>query len=404
MYHGLMVHSRDTTSTLVEAHQKYRTAILALFLFSAFVLCMPVHAGTYEQAKRMHERLTGVPPTFLVLKSMETEIFAGRPLKAAAIAMQNRYFYDSTLKTWVTPWTNEEENVFAPLNDYTATVIGMIRDDVPFNTLLSADILYKGSSAQLPAYSTSNNAHYQAIEDQGLSLKNELIQVTQSAETGLLANATAGVITTRAAAKAFFVGGTNRAMLRFTLKNHLCTDLEQIQDNTRPADRVRQDVSRSPGGDSRIFMNACVGCHSGMDPLTQAYAYYHYDEQLGQMLYTPNTVQPKYLINSNNFKTGYITPNDRWDNYWRQGPNSRLKWSQALSGYGNGAKSMGEELANSHQFAQCQVEKVFETICLRSPSDQYDRDKVAQITASFKNSNYKMKQVFAETAVYCMGN
>ena len=33
------------------------------------------------------------------------------------------------------PWTNEEENAHAPLNDYTATIIGMIRDEVPFNNM-----------------------------------------------------------------------------------------------------------------------------------------------------------------------------------------------------------------------------------------------------------------------------
>ena len=33
------------------------------------------------------------------------------------------------------------------LNDYTATVVGMVRDDVPFNTLLSADLVYIADSA-----------------------------------------------------------------------------------------------------------------------------------------------------------------------------------------------------------------------------------------------------------------
>ena len=48
-------------------------------------------------------------------------------------------------------------------------------------------------------------------------------------------------------------------------------------DTSLPPDRIRQDVSRSPGGDSRIFLNNCIGCHSGMDPFAQAFAYYDYD-------------------------------------------------------------------------------------------------------------------------------
>ena len=56
--------------------------------------------------------------------------------------------------------------------------------------------------------------------------------------------------------------GTNRAQFRFTMINHLCHDMETVMDNTRPTDRIRQDVARTPGGDSRIFLNNCVGCHS----------------------------------------------------------------------------------------------------------------------------------------------
>jgi hypothetical protein len=55
--------------------------------------------------------------------------------------------------------------VFVPLNDYTATVIGMVRDDVPFNTVLSADIVYTGRARRrLPAYSPTNNDHYEQLE------------------------------------------------------------------------------------------------------------------------------------------------------------------------------------------------------------------------------------------------
>jgi hypothetical protein len=319
--------------------------------------------------------------------------------------MDNPAFYSVTLKNFVTPWTNRDQTVFAPLNDYTATVIGMIRDDVPFNTLLSADLLYIGNSGLgLPAYSMTNNNHYETMEDQGIDLKANLVATQQSAVTDIPASATAGIMTTRAASEAFFIAGTNRAMFRFTLLNHLCTDLEQIKDTTRSSDRIRQDVTRSPGGDSRIFLNSCVGCHSGMDPLAQAYAYYNFDETLNKLVYTPNQVQPKYLINADSFKYGYITPDDRWDNYWRAGPNALLGWDNTLTGGGNGAKSLGQELENSAAFAHCQVEKVFETVCFRAPGNSADHNKVDAVVATFKSSNYNMKTVFAETAAFCMGD
>ena len=371
------------------------------------VLVMQVLAGDLErrQAKRMHDRLAGVPPSDAVLDAMEAAIVSGNAISAAMMAMNDSAFYNVTLKNFATPWTNRDQTVFAPLNDYTATVIGMIRDDEPFNTLLSADLVYTGApSLPIPAYSMTDNAHYAAMEDQGVDLKANLVAVTQSAVSNLPSAATAGIMTTRAAAEAFFTAGTNRAMFRFTLLNHMCKDLEQVKDTSRSPDRIRQDISRSPGGDSRLYMNSCSGCHSGMDPLAQAYAYYNFNAATGSIEYTPGVVQPKYTINSDTFKYGFVTPDDRWDNYWRHGQNALLGWNPSLPGSGNGAKSLGVELANSDAFASCQVEKVFRAICLREPGNSADRSEVATITANFKASNYNMKTVFAETAVYCKGD
>jgi len=383
----------------------WRSVFACLCLTGAALLPAAAHADARSQAKRIHDRLAGVPPTEAVLTSMANDISAGRETEAAYTAMQHRAFYDVTLKNFAMPWTNRDQTVFTPLNDYVATVIGMVRDDVAFNSVLYDDILYVGRSGLgVPGYSPSGNDHYAALESQGVSLKDDLVRTTQSAANGIPADATAGVLTSRAAAQAFFVAGTNRAMFRFTLMNHLCTDLEQVQDPTRPPDRIRQDVSRSPGGDSRLFLNNCIACHSGMDPMTQAFAYYDYDETAGRMLYTPGVVRPKYFNNKDTFPAGFSTPDDNWDNYWRKGNNSLLGWDGSLPGKGTGAKSLGRELANSEAFASCQVQKVFKNVCFRAPSDAQDRARVQAMTASFKSSGYQLKRVFAEAATYCMGD
>lgn len=368
-------------------------------------------AGPREQALRIHDRIAGVPPSASVLNAMAADIQGGNAMAAAQTATEDAAFYTVTLKNFATPWTNREFNQFAPLNDYTATVIGMVRDDRDFRELLSADLLYVGNPGLgLPAYSVNNNAHYVALEDSGANLKAALVARAQSSLTGVPASATAGVMTSRAAAKAFFYAGTNRAMFRFTLVNHLCTDLEQIKDITRPPDRIRQDVSRSPGGDSRIFLNNCIGCHSGMDPMAQAFAYYDFSgtdpalDAPGRIRYHAGTVAEKYHINANNFEWGYVTPDDHWDNYWRQGQNTYLGWDAGLPGSGSGAKSLGQELANSEAFAKCQVEKVFKAVCLRAPADSTDRAQVSSMVSNFKGSGYRLKQTFAEAAVYCMGD
>lgn len=384
--------------------KKIRFSVRAGALLIAIGMNVATTAGEREQAKTLHDRLAGVPPTATVLNDMAADIAAGNALNAAFTAIDNPNFYNVTLKNFAAPWTNRDQSVFVPLNDYTATVIGMVRDDEPFNTVLSADILYVGTSAGVPAYSMTDNAHYEALENQNIDLSSVLQRRTQSQITDLPANATAGVMTTRAAAQAFFIDGTNRAMFRFTLMNHMCNDLEQVKDSTRPPDRIRQDVSRSPGGDSRIFLNRCLGCHSGMDPLAQAFAYYDFDETVDRVVYREGVVDPKYGINSTNFERGFITPDDSWSNYWREGQNAILGWDASLPGSGNGAKSLGEEMANSDAFAQCQVTKVFRNVCFRAPADTQDRNQIDLMVNSFKNSNYSLKQVFAESAVYCMGD
>lgn len=398
--------------------------MLFVFLSGQSVLA---DAQQKRQAKRIHDRLTGVPPTDAVLTTMESLLATDSSGKsAAAEALKDPAFYNVTLKNFVAPWTNEEQTVFTPLNDYTATVIGMIRDDVDFREVLYGDILYTGNNQ--PAYSNSNNQHYEALEALGpiagdLSDSNILQAQTQSAVTGLDASATAGVLTSRAAARAFFYLGTNRAMLRFTLINHLCTDLEPLKDNSRVPDHVHQDVSRSPGGDSRIYLNSCVGCHAGMDGMMGAFANYNLGfnadangniiEDSAQLVYTPGVVQNKFLQNENNFKPGHVTIDDSWINYWRNGQNALLGWSAGYPGLnldakgnatGNGAKALGRELANSTAFAQCQVKKVFKTVCLREPGDTADRTEVDTITTDFRAGGYKMKQVFRDVAAYCKGS
>jgi hypothetical protein len=399
--------------------------VLRLSLILVVSLLAPLClADARDQAKRMHDRIAGVPPDASLLTAMATQIANNNAVAAALMATDAPEFYSVTLKNWAAPWTNRDQSVFVPLDDYTATIIGIVRDELDFRQILQGDIAYIGSGAGVPGYSNTNNDHYEALENQGVDLMANLQATTQSSLTGVPTDATAGVMTTRSAAKAFLIDGTNRAMFRFTMLNHLCNDMAQVLDTTRAPDRIRQDVSRSPGGDSSVFLNNCIGCHSGMDPMAQAFAYYNYDyDELndpdgvsGRISYnTSNEIDPvtgtrvhaKYFNNNQNFEPGFITTDDSWNNYWRDGPNALLGWDATLTGAGSGAKSMGRELANSAAFAQCQVEKVFANVCLRPVQDDLDRAQIGDMVTSFRNSGpngYNLKQVFAESAVYCMGD
>jgi hypothetical protein len=358
-----------------------------------------------EQAKAIHDRLTGVPATEADLTAMTGMNAIDAGLYAINTGANRRFFASVTLKNFAAPWTNRDQSIFVPLNDYTTLVIGMVINDQPFNEILTADRIYYAPAIS-PAPSASSNAHYEALETRmaapNFNPMTELDEMTQSGAYPMLAGgAAAGAMTTRAASEAFFIAGTNRAMFRFTLMNHMCMDLEQVHDTSIVPDRIRQDVSRSPGADSRVFLNNCIGCHAGMDPMAQAFAYYNFDDTTGSIEYTNGTVQPKYFNNNETFADGFVTPDDAWSNYWREGQNSLLGWSGSLPGSGNGARSLGAELAGSRAFAECQVQKVFHAVCLRDPVDNADRAEVESMTNSFISDSYNLKQVFAESAAYC---
>jgi len=386
---------------------------IALTVLLSVMLAAPASAQTREQAKRIYDRLAGVPPTESVLNAMENNTGSdpvcvsygvSGAACAAYIAMENSSFYNVTLKNFAAPWTNRDRSVFVPLNDYVATVIGMIRDDVDFRTVLSADLQYVGRAGTVSsAPAGNNNNHYEQLELGNHDLKAVLEPATQSNINGIPSTATAGVITSRAASEAFFIAGTNRAMFRFTMVNHFCADMEQLHDPRLSPDRIRQDVSRSPGGDSRLFLNNCVGCHTGMDPMAQAFAYYNYNDATGALEYTAGNVQPKYFNNDLNFPQGFRTPDDHWTNYWRNGQNRYLGFNGPGTGDDFGAKSLGVELSNSDAFAACQVKKVFKAVCLRDPETDADHTRFDEIVTNFEGGVFKMKQVFADTAVYCMG-
>ena len=197
------------------AHERARgpsktlTILLALL---AGVFAVSVNGAPLEQAKRIHDRLAGVPPTDTVLNQMVDDINgAGSDLNgdgsvndidAAFRAMENRFFYDVTLKNFAAPWTNRDQSVFVPFNDYVATVIGMVRDDVDFSTLLSADLTYVGQGGVVASGpSAQNNDHYAQLEANNVDLSNPAMfnAAPQSSVMGIPANATAGVMTSRAA-------------------------------------------------------------------------------------------------------------------------------------------------------------------------------------------------------------
>jgi mono/diheme cytochrome c family protein len=351
-------------------------------------------------AYRLYSRIAGVPPTSGVQSEVQTLISNGKIKDAAYRAMDDAGFYNLTLKNWVKPWTNIDKTNRVAFNDYVATVIGIIRDNIPFDQVIYGDHLYVAATTTpvtIAAYSTSNNTHYQNLEDKGVNLKDYLVRVSQTKYNGI--KDSAGVLTSRAAGAAFYSAGTNRRQTRFTFINFACKDFEDLHDINITDYHVRRDVDRKPGGDSRTYKNKCVGCHAGQDALGGAFAYYDFVNNA--LTYTPGAVVSK--INKNNaYDDGWVTKDDSWVNTWAEGQNSSLGWPSKVSG--NGVRELGIMISRSRVFAECMSTKVYELVCMRSPTTANDVKAMKSLADKFQeNANFNMKNLIAETAVSCFG-
>jgi hypothetical protein len=378
------------------------------------------------KAWEIHNRLTGVPPMpgSVTLGEMENAINANSGIvgleNAAKIAIQSRYFYDVLLKNWIKPMTNREKSKNVPLNDFVTTVIGAIRDSdqvgKPFSRILYGDLVYVGPSMgdQNFNFRRNSNSHFEEIENRRLSLKDVLVERMQSQVNNtensiadenrndvvnLMAgdrNGAAGILSSRAAGEAYFSAGTNRRATRYMFMNFLCRDFEDMHDTTTPDFRVRKDVPRDPGGDSRTYKNSCVGCHAGQDALGGAFA--HYEWRSGRVQYTSG-VQGK-LNRDPLFDAGHTTTDDSWINLWNTGQNASLGWKGVQQG--NGASELGRMVSKSRAFSVCMAKKVYKLVCIKSPGedDQQFIDSMAQQLE--QNDKYDMKNLFVKTTAKCI--
>ena len=96
----LLKHPDNAATTAV----CFQLLIVCILLF--FSLTAGADALERRQAKRLHDRLAGIPPEESVLDDMEAALMAGNQMAAAYIAMDDKAFYNITLKNFATPWTN----------------------------------------------------------------------------------------------------------------------------------------------------------------------------------------------------------------------------------------------------------------------------------------------------------
>jgi len=383
---------------------------------TAFVLCISVSASAQtdtparQRAYTLFRAITGVGISIddARIIQMENLIAAGDEKGAAAVATSDPLFYDVRLRDMAKIMSNRAESVNVPLNDFVATWVGAIRDNVDARQLLTGNFYYTGNpalaTAANPVRSDVNNDiltsdnHYTDLEEKNYSLFANLVrvdgqQISVNSVPAPLVDA-AGLITTRAFMAAHALDGTNRRLVEYTFREFECTPILNWMDATRPDTFIGRDVDRFPGGDDQRFQTTCKACHSQMDAIRPAFAFFDWDDNNGKIL---QQTSPFGKLNKNNtvFPQGFAVNNNNWVNLATAPKNEdQFGWRGTLMG--TGLNTFAGMIANSKGFSRCMVKRFFQSICKRDPNAS-EKSALESVAVDFE-TDYQLKRLAGSIA------
>ncbi len=399
---------------MIQANRIFSRHLFQLVTVLCLLVPMATLAGPRDQAFTLYKRLTGIHPSPEDLNAMADLISQGKAEEAAQIAMSHTAFYNITLRNFAAPLTNSEASAVVPLNDGIAMAIGIVKDNRPFTEILTARDMYVANEGLVEqAYQKDEDEaedHFAQLENTGAPLHESLRSVPQSQ---FHSGEAAGILTTQSFGKSFLLMGTNRRMFAQGLvRNFWCSEIEEIQDVSMPMNFIRRDVDRAPGGSTSVFMNKCVGCHSLMDAMVNAFNYFDYSNNQG-LVYrergdgtdgvSGNGIQRKTTRNGNVYPDGYVPQDDRWvyvGNQSTAGTFDKFGWSGNFTG--RGVHSLATAFAQSRGFSQCMAKRVFKQVCLKK-DDVNDKGLIELLTRRFEQNQYDLKDLYVATATRCMG-
>lgn len=389
---------------------------------------------TKLRAQEIFNRLTGakIPVTDTRIIAMEREILNGSPANAAAIATDDARFLNVTVRDFAAKMSNRDQTVNTPLNDFIATIIGVVRDNINAKDLLTKDITYVGDPAQAPIPTSveddilRSNNHYQALENGRFDLGKVLKQDTQKLFDGKKAvpnPSPAGLLTSRQWLAEHAIAGTNRRLIEYTFKEFLCTPLENVADSSGPDNVVGPDIDRFPGGSHTKFTTTCRACHTILDGFRPAYARWTFGNGFAKHAFVVQGIGPtadentgfgmqinplyagvtaKINRNSDVFPDGRRTVDENWVNNAVYNANiSQFKFN-IMSG--KGVAAFGQTIANSPKFPRCMAERVFRQVCKRD-FNTADAPFLDQVASDFTKQSYSLKYLFQKivTSDNCLG-
>lgn len=364
----------------------------------AILLAGAAQARTDDpQSVAMHlfKRLTGTP---ILLKDprlaqMVTAVTKGDLQSAAHIATDDDHFYGDIVRGFAAPMATRSESPLVPLDDFQATIVGAVRDDLDARTLLTGNYLYAANlSTGVSLYSPSDNQHYADLEAGHFSLKEVLVKLEPQPQNF---SDHAGLLTSRGWASAHLIMGTNRRGVEYVFREFLCTPIQIWRDPGMPDFHVRRDVDRVPGGNPTTYQTTCRSCHALMDGMGGAYA--RFDFVTDTLRYFgPDGVASKMNKNGQMYPQGYVTLDDSWFNQANQHQNVAFGWRGPLSG--NGLNAFATMISNAKGFSSCMTTRVFREVCKRNPLST-EAALIQSLADGFESDGYKLRSLFENVAV-----
>lgn len=309
---------------LIVAASNYQQSFQQKFLFSVQSRLMASTTNIDEtvtnsriRARKLFMALTGVSVSIddSRVKMMESLIQTKQEATAVKIATADPNFYNIRVADMARKMSSRDEFTRAPLSDFVATFVGVTRDGVSAQQLLTGNFVYimdpslgfyidsngnklpikgKGANVNIDLSTTpvwldfvKYNDYYEFIESQNLSLFHILTRKDGQLIGGMhdIIGATgqsypmqnpdpAGLLTSRAFLQAHADAGTNRRLIEYSFREFMCTPMANMADANQPDDRVGRDVERSPGGSVDKYQTTCKACHAVMDSFRGAFAYF----------------------------------------------------------------------------------------------------------------------------------
>lgn len=384
-----------------------------------------------QQALDLYRRLAGtsISTTDATYTQMVNFIKAGQRRKAAELAVSTKDFYHITVRDFAGRMSTRESNTHAPLSDFIALVMGVVRDDTPATELLTADYHYRADepAGTILSNVVMSNNHFATLEAQGTNLVTALKKFNgqpvrlPNGSLGTLEDP-AGLLTSRAFMLAHANQGTNRRIIEYTFKNFLCVSIDEWASTTNPDDFVGRDIGRQPISE---YNSKCKGCHTGMDGMRPATAHFDYemlnesantgylkykysyptdpdpfDSSLTVSVPTDQRLIPsKFRRGNTNFDLGFVVTDSDWRNY---ASDTAFGFNTATSG--QGMSDLGQMIAFSDGFRRCMVKRVFSSVCRYDLTAQ-DTDLINKMAGDFKYKGYKFKDLFIDVALRpeCLG-